>query len=51
MQGAMMMNENFIYKLNRITQWSLLLLVIFGGGAVVFILGIVLVYLIVSGAI
>lgn len=51
MQGAMMMNQNFIYKLNRITQWSLLLLVVFGGGALVFILGIILVYLIASGAI
>jgi hypothetical protein len=51
MQEAMMVSQDFIYKLDRITQWSLLILVVFGGGAVVFILAIILVYLFASGAI
>lgn len=46
-----MVSQDFIHKLDRIAQWSLLILVIFGGGGVVFILAIILVYLFVSGVI
>lgn len=38
--------RDFIEKLNTITQWTLWVLFIVGGGGIVFILGLVLAYMI-----
>ncbi len=51
MQGAMVDKEDYRNKMNIITQWALLALILFGGGAVVFILGIIFTYMIASSVI
>jgi hypothetical protein len=50
-RGTMVDKQDYIKRINMITQWTLLVLIIFGGGAVVFILGIILTYMIASGVI
>jgi len=44
-----MIKQNFLISLNRITLWTLFILVVLGGGAVVFMFGIILTHTIASG--
>ena len=44
-----MIKQNFLISLNRITLWTLFILVVLGGGAVVFMFGIILTKMIASG--
>jgi len=44
-----MIKQNFLLGLNRITLWTLFILVVLGGGAVVFMCGIILTHMIASG--
>lgn len=44
-----MIKQNFLISLNRITLWTLFILVVLGGGAVVIMFGIILTHMIASG--
>lgn len=44
-----MIKQNFLISLNRITLWTLFILVVLGAGAVVFMCGIILTHMIASG--
>jgi len=49
MQEYQVDKQDIINKVNRITQWTVLTVVIFGGSCLVFISCIILIFLIVSG--